>query len=393
MKHRSLPVSLTAAAASLAVVAAAAAPAAADPPPDPATPSACSRARPRADREGRAVAREGDRHGHRVRRARRAVGGRPHGAGREPRRGRGQRAGGRAARGRRRPQQATARSAGARNPQQVSVTSTLVAGVVVTGDAARVRDLARDASVRTVYRIIPKQPANKGTDVFTRALETWQSTGLTGEGVRIGIIDTGVDYTHKAFGGPGTQEAFDEGLRRPRHRPGPRGHVRRAEVPRRPRLRRVRLRRERHRPRHDARADARREPHRLARLGRLGPRLARGRHDGGVRRHRGRRDVRRRLLDAHGHLRLAGRPGLRARGGHLRAQGVRRPRRLDGRRRRRASVGGRPERRRRPLRPPRHRQPLPRLRRLARGRPGEPLHRPARAWARCPSSRRATRAT
>ncbi len=108
------------------------------------------------------------------------------------------------------PQQATARSAGARNPQQVSVTSTLVAGVVVTGDAARVRDLARDASVRTVYRIIPKQPANKGTDVFTRALETWQSTGLTGEGVRIGIIDTGVDYTHKAFGGPGTQEAFDE---------------------------------------------------------------------------------------------------------------------------------------------------------------------------------------
>lgn len=211
MKHRSLPVSLTAAAASLAVVAAAAAPAVADPPPDPGDSLGVQSGASLAptDKVAPSLAKatgtvtafvELD--------APSAVDLAAQGASPQEVEANAQEVAQLADDVV--PQQATARSAGARNPQQVSVTSTLVAGVVVTGDAARVRDLARDASVVTVYRIIPKKPANKGTDVFTRALETWQSTGLTGEGVRIGIIDTGLDYTHKAFGGPGTQEAFDE---------------------------------------------------------------------------------------------------------------------------------------------------------------------------------------
>lgn len=211
MKHRSLPVSLTAAAASLAVVAAAAAPAVADPPPDPGDSLGVQSGASLAptDKVAPSLAKatgtvtafvELD--------APSAVDLAAQGASPQEVEANAQEVAQLADDVV--PQQATARSAGARNPQQVSVTSTLVAGVVVTGDAARVRDLARDASVVTVYRIIPKKPANKGTDVFTRALETWQSTGLTGEGVRIGIIDTGIDYTHKAFGGPGTQEAFDE---------------------------------------------------------------------------------------------------------------------------------------------------------------------------------------
>src|SRR6266513_3754966 len=36
----------------------------------------------------------------------------------------------------------------------------------------------------------------------------WQSLGLHGEGVKIAIIDTGIDYTHANFGGPGTESAF-----------------------------------------------------------------------------------------------------------------------------------------------------------------------------------------
>ena len=37
----------------------------------------------------------------------------------------------------------------------------------------------------------------------------WQGTpGFRGEGIKIAIIDTGVDYTHANFGGPGTKAAF-----------------------------------------------------------------------------------------------------------------------------------------------------------------------------------------
>ena len=37
----------------------------------------------------------------------------------------------------------------------------------------------------------------------------WAGAGVHGEGIKVAVIDTGIDYTHANFGGPGTVAAFD----------------------------------------------------------------------------------------------------------------------------------------------------------------------------------------
>lgn len=50
---------------------------------------------------------------------------------------------------------------------------------------------------------------NETSVPFLGVPAVWESTGFTGAGIKVGIIDTGLDYTHANFGGPGTEEAFE----------------------------------------------------------------------------------------------------------------------------------------------------------------------------------------
>ncbi|MBD0691998.1 S8 family peptidase, partial [Streptomyces sp. CBMA123] len=96
--------------------------------------------------------------------------------------------------------------------QELYRTRTLLTGLAVSAPADRLPALRALPGVRAVHPIVNKQRDNAYSVPLTGAPQVWSGdaavAGNTGQGVRIGIIDSGIDYTHADFGGPGTEEAF-----------------------------------------------------------------------------------------------------------------------------------------------------------------------------------------
>lgn len=98
------------------------------------------------------------------------------------------------------------------NVRRLYTTVNTIPGVAMSADLTAIKAIAARSDVVTVTPIVPKTIDNAGAAQFTRVLDTWQSEGLFGDGVRVGIIDTGIDYTHADFGGPGTTAAYQAAL-------------------------------------------------------------------------------------------------------------------------------------------------------------------------------------
>ncbi|MEH0109410.1 S8 family serine peptidase [Tersicoccus sp. MR15.9] len=105
-------------------------------------------------------------------------------------------------------QTAARAAAGAARATTLYTTTNTIPGVALRGDAAALRALAQQANVVKITPLVTKHVDNKGTDIDTRALDSWVQTKATGQGTTIAVIDTGLDYTHTDFGGPGTSAAF-----------------------------------------------------------------------------------------------------------------------------------------------------------------------------------------
>ena len=92
----------------------------------------------------------------------------------------------------------------------IYTTTNSLPGVALRGDADALRALVKRGDVKKITAIVPKSPDNKNTDIDTQALQAWSTLKETGKDVTIAVLDTGIDYTHTGFGGPGTIEAYEQ---------------------------------------------------------------------------------------------------------------------------------------------------------------------------------------
>jgi minor extracellular serine protease Vpr len=83
-------------------------------------------------------------------------------------------------------------------------------GVKVEVDRADLAKLTAIPGVVEVLRVPKHELTNATTVPFIGAPAAWsQAPGFRGEGMKIAIVDTGIDYTHANFGGPGTVAAWN----------------------------------------------------------------------------------------------------------------------------------------------------------------------------------------
>ncbi len=82
--------------------------------------------------------------------------------------------------------------------------------VVLEVDAADLAALAADPNVTSIRPVIDYTLALSETVPYIGATQLHDEEGVTGEGVTVAVLDSGIDYTHAAFGGEGTQEAYDD---------------------------------------------------------------------------------------------------------------------------------------------------------------------------------------
>ena len=87
-------------------------------------------------------------------------------------------------------------------------------GMRVSIDSSELEALKSLPEVKNIHPVPVYERTNAHGVPIIGAPKVWEgaggATGYTGEGVKVAVIDTGIDYTHATFGGPGTTDSFTE---------------------------------------------------------------------------------------------------------------------------------------------------------------------------------------
>lgn len=103
--------------------------------------------------------------------------------------------------------------------KEIACVQTLLNAVFLNIDAAQVVALASDPDVVSIYRVKNYEMKLAETVPYIGATAV-QNEGYDGTGIRVAVLDSGIDYTHAAFGGKGTLEAYDAAYTDPASRDG-----------------------------------------------------------------------------------------------------------------------------------------------------------------------------
>jgi subtilisin family serine protease len=99
---------------------------------------------------------------------------------------------------------------GALGGNEIARLSKALNALVISIDASRLPDVANIPGVSTVRRVRDYQLnlSDLSETVSYIGATAVQNAGVTGAGMRVAVLDTGIDYTHKFFGGAGTLAAY-----------------------------------------------------------------------------------------------------------------------------------------------------------------------------------------
>ena len=84
-------------------------------------------------------------------------------------------------------------------------------GIAAIVDLSKLAEIAQLPGVKALHPLITKHLDNNSSVPLIGAQQLWDSAGLnvSGTNIKLGIIDTGVDYIHTDFGGTGLQADYD----------------------------------------------------------------------------------------------------------------------------------------------------------------------------------------